>query len=195
MLAVTTSDSVHRYWGGGNSDGQGRGQEATGDLGVEERQPETLEPSLEHLDRGSGDRREEHHDPVTSQQQRDAGGGDGPAHRDRPAGRRVAGGGELQDLCGRLFPGDLLVDELRHEMVDGREVGVVALTVRDLAPLHDDVVVDAGLVAQGERRERDVDEDVAQSEELRDRRHRGRDVGGAGTVRQQHLAHAQGEVE
>ena len=89
----------------------------------------------------------------------------------------------------------VVVEEIRHEVVDGGEVGVVVLAVRDLAPHRDDGIVDAGLVAQRERRERDVDEDVAQPEVLRDRRHRGRDVGGAGTVRQQHLAHAQGEVE
>jgi hypothetical protein len=107
----------------------------------------------------------------------------------------MAGGGELQDPRGRLLPSDLLVDELSHEVVDVGEVGVVTLAVGDLATHRDGGIVDAGLIAQGECRERDVDEDVAQAQELRDRRHRRRDVGRAGTVREQHLAHAKREVE
>jgi hypothetical protein len=65
----------------------------------------------------------------------------------------------------------------------------------DLAP-HDDVrLVEARVVGGGERGERDVDLHVAQPEVVGDRRHRGGDVGRARPVREQHLAHAQGEVE
>jgi hypothetical protein len=102
---------------------------------------------------------------------------------------------DLGDPHAGLLQVDLVGEQPGDQVVDPGEVVEVGLAVGHVAGHRHRRIVERGLVADVDGRERHVDDDLPQPEVVRDRRHRGGDVGRARTVGQQHLADPQAEVE
>jgi len=185
---------VHVDAGRHHRDREQRGEEATGYLLVERRQPAPAHGARDQVDRHGCDSGHEHHRQVAAEHETDAGPHHAEARRHRPARTGVTGRDDPREPCRRLLAVDLGGDQVAHDVVDEGQVLVVDLAVPHLPDLDQRRLVRAGLVRHRELGEHDVGGEPPQPAGIRHVAHLGTDVGRTGAGGEQQLTDPQGQV-